>query len=151
MDDLLRLGEIAEPLLAAIGERGRRQLAIKIGRSLRASQASRIAKNQNPDGSPFAPRKPRLRSAKGRLKRRMFMRIASAKRLKSSSDSDGAIVSFTDQSTRRIAQVHQYGLRAGVQRGSKAMAQYPARQLLGFSDQDRENITDLLIQHLQVV
>lgn len=148
MDDLLRLDEIAEPLLAAIGERGRRQLAIKIGRALRSSQAARIGKNQNPDGSPFAPRKPRLRSGKGAIKRRMFQRIAGAKRFKPSHDASGALVSFTDQSTRRIAAIHQYGLRQRM-RGSKAPVEYPARQLLGFSDADREMITDLLIDHLQ--
>lgn len=45
-------------LLNNLSPTAQRELARKIGQNLAQSQRNRITAQQNPDGTPFAPRKP---------------------------------------------------------------------------------------------
>lgn len=148
MADELSLDSLVEPLLDAIGETGRRRVAMQIAKALRASQARRISANKSPDGQAYAPRKPRLRGRKGSIRGKMFRRIGSASLLKAGADGDGAKVSFVGAATRRIARVHQFGLRDAVEPGSDRQAIYPARPLLGFSAADRNLVAEMILKHL---
>ena len=151
-DDLTALETWAAPLLAKLQPGERRRLARTIGTQLRRSQDQRIGSQQNPDGSAYAPRRPRrqpLRAKAGRIKRRkdaMFQRIGKAAHLKVKADPAGVAVGFTGR-VARIARVHQEG---GTDRIDKAgrTARYPQRELLGFTDADRRLVRDLLIEHL---
>ncbi|CWX41346.1 bacteriophage tail completion protein gpS-like protein [Haemophilus influenzae] len=53
-------------LIANLSLQARRQLGRKIGQALRKRQSNRIARQQNPDGSAFEPRKPRKEFRKKR-------------------------------------------------------------------------------------
>lgn len=78
----------------------------------------------------------------------MFRRLRTARFLKASATSDGAVVGFSGAAAR-IARVHQYGLRDRVN-DSGAMASYPRRELLGLSKADRMAIARQVIDSLGV-
>lgn len=146
-DNLRALEDWAGALLAQLEPGARRQLNQQIGRELRRSQQQRIAAQLNPDGSAFAPRKPRqLRAKKGRIKRKMFAKLRQAKHLKVQSSADAIAIGFMGR-VARIARVHQYGLRDRPERG-QADVQYDRRELLGFTDADLDLIRDRLLEHL---
>ena len=146
-DNLRALEDWAGALLAQLEPGARRQLNQQIGRELRRSQQQRIAAQLNPDGSAFAPRKPRqLRAKKGRIKRKMFGKLRQAKHLKVQSSADAIAIGFMGR-VARIARVHQYGLRDRPER-SQADVQYDRRELLGFTDADLNLIRDRLLEHL---
>lgn len=146
-DDLTRLETWAAPLLTKLGPQQRSKVARSIARSLRQSQAQRIAQQQNPDGSAFEPRKPRLREKKGRIRRAaMFGKLRTAKFMRVKYNPDSAGVEFAAR-VQRIARVHQEG---GSDRVSKdgPRVRYPQRKLLGFSREDLRLIQNLLVDHL---
>lgn len=146
-DDLKALEDWAGALLAKLSAAERRKLTGEISRELRRSQQQRIAAQRNPDGSAYAPRKPRkLRGKEGRIKRQMFAKLRQAKHLKLQNDPDGIAIAFLNRAAR-IARVHQYGLRDRAGRNAPEV-QYDARELLGFSDDDLELIRDRLLEHL---
>lgn len=146
-DNLRALEDWAGALLAKLEPGARRQLNQQIGRELRRSQQQRIAAQLNPDGSAFAPRKPRqLRAKKGRIKRKMFAKLRQAKHLRVTSTADAIGIGFMGR-VARIARVHQYGLRDRPERGQTDV-QYDRRELLGFTDADLDLIRDRLLEHL---
>lgn len=149
-DPLSALEDWAAPLLAKLQPAERRNLARKLAQELRRSQAKRIAAQQNPDGSRYAPRKRSAGKKKaGRVRDKlMFDKLRRAKHLRLGYDEAGAAVGFITRAAR-IARVHQYGLRDAVQAGG-VMHHYAARELLGFASADREAIEGLLLRHLSV-
>jgi len=140
-------------LIESLDDRGRRDLARKLAILMRRGQADRIARQQNPDGTPYAPRKPRLRARAGTIRRRadnlrMFRKLRQAKYLLTRIEDDGVAVGFTG-TTARIALVHQRGLRDRVSRESNAPeVTYSMRQLLGWSADDRAAVMDAVLAHL---
>ena len=148
MDDLRALKDWAGALLAKLEPKERRQLNQGIARDLRRSQQQRIAAQKNPDGTPYAPRKPRqgLRSKQGRIKQKMFTRLRQARYLKLQSDAGTIAIGFLGRAAR-LARVHQYGLRDRPGRNAPDV-QYNRRQLLGFTDADLDLIRDRLLDHL---
>lgn len=134
-------------LLASLSPAGRRKLAAKMAKALRAGQQQRIRRQQAPDGTPYAPRKTQpLRGKKGRVKREMFGKLRTAKYLKTTGGVQTAVVSFAGR-VQNMARVHQFGLRDRPTRYS-ADVRYPERPLLGFSATDIEIMDALLIVHL---
>lgn len=147
-DDLRAIEDWAGVLLAKLGAGERRKLNQTIARDLRRSQQQRIAAQRNPDGTPYAPRKPRkdLRGKVGGVRRKMFAKLRQAKHLKLQSTADRMAIGFVGR-TARLARVHQYGLRDRAERGAPDV-QYDRRQLLGLTDADLELIRDRLLEHL---
>lgn len=135
-------------VLASAAPAQRRALMRDLVQQLRRSQADRIAAQRNPDGSPFEPRKPQptLREARGRLRRTMFERLRTPSHLKASANSDGAELHISGESGR-IARVHQFGLQDRVQRGRGLTIRYPVRELLGFTDDDKRDTLQALLEH----
>lgn len=150
-DDLQSLEDWAAPLLARLEAKERRRLARAIARDLRRSQRERIKSQTNPDGTPYAPRKPqKWRARQGSIRRKaMFGKLATAKWLKATARGDAAVAGFFG-SVARIAKTHQYGLRDRVDRDGPTI-EYPQRELLGFTEADRARIRDALIEHLASV
>ncbi|WP_301150757.1 phage virion morphogenesis protein [Metapseudomonas otitidis] len=143
------LSDCLTPLNTRLQPTERTRLARQVAQGLRRSQQQRIVTQRNPDGSAYAPRKPReLRAKAGRIKRkaRMFTKLRTARYLKAQGRADGAVVGFTGR-IARIARVHQYGLRDRPAPGSRDM-QYAQRELLGFNAQERDAIRNLVLVHL---
>lgn len=141
-------------LIAKLEPAARRRLAKAVATDLRRSQVERIAAQQNPDGTPYKPRKRQpLRSKGGRMKRRagnMFQKLRRPSYLRATSTADDAVVGFANPQVSRIARVHQEGLRDRVARTPDAPeAEYPARVLLGYTDAERERLLDLVLKHLE--
>ena len=147
-DNLQQLHRWADGLLAKLSPASRTQLAREIAHRLRQSQSQRITAQKNPDGSPFAPRKPQLRSKKGKIRRQMFRKLRTARYMKGKGDGQGATISFLS-SVRHMAAVHQYGMRDRVNRYGLEV-DYAQRQLLGFSQQDYLQIQSIIMQYLAV-
>lgn len=131
-------------LIESLAPGERRKLTRNIAKALRTSQASRIAAQQNPDGTAYAPRKPRLRKDKGKLRRTMFAKLRTAKYLKAEATPDSATVTFV-AGVQHIARVHQYGLRDQL---GKLMVRYPERQLLGATDQEAGGVLQKVMDQL---
>ncbi len=148
-DDLQALEDWAGALLNQVQPAERRKVTQSIARELRRSQQQRIAAQRNPDGTPYAPRKPRqqLRAKAGRIKqRKMFAKLRTARYLRLQSDASSIALGFAGR-VSRLARIHQYGLRDKPGRNSPDI-QYQRRQLLGFSDAELEMIRDQLVAHL---
>lgn len=154
MDDLTTLEEQLGALVSQLEPAARRKVAVDVGRELRRSQQKRIKEQTNPDGTAYAPRKPRqfmrnarLREKAGRIKRRaaMFAKLRTARFLKVQTDSSGVAVGFVGRAAR-LANVHQGGESSEVANGRSY--KYPVRQLLGFTEADREMVRDKLLEHL---
>ena len=135
-------------LIANLSPQARRQLGRKIGQALRKSQSNRIARQQNPDGSAFEPRKPRKEfgKKKGRIKRKaMFAKLRTARHLKVRSNGNEVSVGFNGSSAA-IAAVHQYGLTARPSNNKDFKVQYAQRELLGFAEEDIEMIERFVLR-----
>lgn len=148
-DDINRLADWAAPLLAGLSAERRRAAMVQVATYLRRSQAERIAAQRNPDGSPYEPRKPRLRNKKGAIRRTMFEKLRQAKRLRKTATDNSATVTIGGRSAR-IARVHQYGLRDKVdwRKARTVTVKYAQRQLLGFTAADEDAITDIVLHHI---
>jgi phage virion morphogenesis protein len=147
MSEFKPFEEKLKGLLDAMSPAARRRLAVDIAKRLRQSQQQRIKSQKAPDGTAYAPRKPqRIRDKKGRVKRAMFAKLRNARYLKASGDDKSAVVEFTGK-VQRIARVHQYGLKDKTGKYSLEV-KYPARQLVGFSDNDTSLIEKAIIFHL---
>lgn len=144
-DNLNAVEDWAGALLKRLKPTERRKLSQTIARELRRSQQQRIAAQQNPDGSAYAPRQPRknLRRSGGI---KMFAKLRQARHLKLQSDADSIAVGFLGNSAR-IARVHQEGLEDSVERGGPKV-RYARRELLGFTEAELEMLRDRLLQHL---
>lgn len=135
-------------LIANLSPQARRQLGRKIGQALRKSQSNRIARQQNPDGSAFEPRKPRREfgKKKGRIKRKaMFAKLRTARHLKVRSNGNEVSVGFNGSSAA-IAAVHQYGLTARPSKEKDFKVRYAQRELLGFTEEDIEMIERFVLR-----
>lgn len=136
-------------LLAALSPAGRRKLAGEIAKQLRTAQQQRIKQQKAPDGSPYQARKRQpLRAKQGRIKRAMFQKLRTNRYMKASGRENGAVVEFTGK-VQRIARVHQYGLKDRPNAHAQDV-QYAERQLLGFSQTDKQRIESLIIECLKV-
>lgn len=157
IDDLARLETWIGELLAKLSPAQRLRVARRIAVYLRRSQSRRIAAQRNPDGSSYAPRKPRdtIRGRLGGVRRSvraraMFGKIRTARFMKTQATPSEAAVGFANAAIARIARVHQQGLRDRVERRSGAPeADYPARELIGFTDEEMGEVLDLVLEALQ--
>ena len=139
-------------LINNLSPQARRQLASNIGQALRKNQQARIARQENPDGTAFEPRKPRKEfgKKKGRIKRKaMFAKLRTARHLKVWSNGNEVSVGFNGSSAA-IAAVHQYGLSASPSKNKDFKVQYAQRELLGFSESDVDLIENLIIEQLSL-
>lgn len=142
-------------LIAALQPAARAELAKRIAKTIQRSQSTRIGAQKNPDGSDYEPRKPQLRNKKKNLRPEgstlgvragMFRKLRTPSMMDSKGTADGAFVGFI-RDVQRIALVHQNGLRDRVNRFGKE-ADYPQRRLFGITDDDENDTTHLITEHL---
>lgn len=135
-------------LLKNISKPRRRLLYQQIGRELARNQRRRIKAQQNPDGSPFEPRKKRKQFSKkkGRIKNQlMFKKIVTPSHLKLRYEQEGISLGFYGGDAA-IANVHQYGLYSSPSKYKDFKVKYAQRELLGFSEEDIEMIERFVIK-----
>ena len=145
MAELQALNDYLAPLLTKLSDAERRKLEMSIARKVRASQKTRITRQQNPDGSAFVPRKKRLRDKKNKIKNKMFNLIKTSKYMKIERTSEGVAIGFMNR-VANIARVHQYGLRDRVEKGGPTI-KYDSRELLGFTPAELEMIESEVLDH----
>lgn len=147
MSDFKPFDDKLAGLLSSLSPAGRRKLAGDIAKELRKSQQQRIKQQKAPDGSPYQARKRQpLRAKTGRIKRAMFQKLRASRYMKATGRENSAVVEFTGK-VQRIARVHQYGLKDRPNPHAKDV-QYPERQLLGLSREDKQLVKTLIIKHL---
>mgnify|MGYP000433378055 CR=1 FL=1 len=140
MSELTELANWVEPLLNQISPTARKKLAKEIGMELRRSQQKRIKLQQNPDGTKYAKRLPQKDSIK---RKAMFIKLKRAKHLKIKATADKVSIGFFGR-IARIANVHQKGLRDRPHKKVRDV-RYKKRELLGFTEQDRELILSKIL------
>ncbi|MCJ8536199.1 MULTISPECIES: phage virion morphogenesis protein [Enterobacter] len=147
MNEFKPFDEKLNGLIAALSPASRRKLAGEIAKELRKSQQQRIKQQKAPDGSPYQARKRQpLRAKNGRIKRAMFQKLRTSRYMKASARDDAAVVEFTGK-VQRISRVHQLGLKDRPNPHSRDV-QYSERQLLGFSQAERNLVEGLTLAHL---
>ena len=149
-NDLDALEDWASVLLSKLEPAARSKLTRSLAQKLRRGQQQRVRQQRNPDGSPYAARKPRdLKGKKGRIKRqvRMFQKLPRAGYLKAKGDGQSITVGFTGR-VARIARVHQYGLKDRAEADAPEV-KYKQRQVLGLAKFDLDLIRDGLLAHLK--
>ncbi len=117
-------------LIAKLSPQSRKSLAVAVSKRLRAGQQQHIKRQQAPDGTPYAPRKTRLRNKKRLRDRAMFSKLRTTRYLKAQGNSDAVVVEFVGR-VQRMANVHHYGLRDRPTPHSDAV-KYEARRLVVF-------------------
>lgn len=149
-DDLGRIEQLAGALLRKVDAGDRRKILRLMARSLQRSQSARIARQQGPDGQPYAARKPqpvgRLRR-KGTIKRKaMFRKLRNASNLKAGATDTEAWVGFSGRAAQ-IARVHQEGLE-DVPSKEGIPVRYARRVLLGSTEAERQALLDIVFNHI---
>lgn len=148
-DDIDALSGWAEPLLRKMEPAERRKLMKSISRELRKSNQERMKKQEGPDGESWEPRKRRLSGKSGGIRKKaMFTKLRTAKYLKVRTTPDVAGIAFGGIAGR-IARIHQYGLRAKVDKDGPEY-NYPARPLLGTSREDLDMIAEKILEHVTI-
>lgn len=130
-------------LIAKLSPQSRKSLAVAVSKRLRAGQQQHIKRQQAPDGTPYAPRKTRLRNKKRLRDRAMFSKLRTARYLKAQGNSDAAVVEFVGR-VQRMVNVHHFGLSDRPTPHSEAV-KYESRPLLGFNESALEEIEQILI------
>lgn len=149
MNDFKPFDDKLAGLIAALSPAARRRMAADIAKTLRARQQRRIKTQKAPDGTPYAARKRQpVKAKKGRVKREMFAKLRTSRFMKATAGNDAAVVEFTGK-VQRMANVHQYGLKDKPGRNSSPL-QYDARPLIGFNDEDRQTVEEIIIAKLSV-
>lgn len=149
MNDFKPFDDKLAELIAAMSPAARRRMAADIAKTLRARQQRRIKTQKAPDGTPYAARKRQpVKAKKGRVKREMFAKLRTSRFMKATAGNDAAVVEFTGK-VQRMANVHQYGLKDKPGRNSSPV-QYDARPLIGFNDEDRQTVEEIIIAKLSV-
>ncbi|MBU1350631.1 MAG: phage virion morphogenesis protein [Gammaproteobacteria bacterium] len=152
MDDLQRLEGWLSPLLQKLTPAERKGLARQVARDLRAANVATMKAQQASDGTPWEPRKPnKLREERGTVHRKakpapMFQKLRAAKHLKAQGLTDEAVLEFVGRADR-IARVHHFGLEDRVTPGGPTY-RYPARSLLGITEEQMQKLKDLVLRHL---
>ena len=137
-DVAAELSQWLAPYLQGASVAGRRQFSRAVARYLWRSQSARIRDQKNPDGSPFEKRR--------RGKSAMFEKIRQRPHLRTGASETELWVGFRGRAAR-IARVHQEGKTIAPGPGQKTV-RYAERQLLGFTQQDIEQIKSLAETHL---
>lgn len=146
-DDVAKVQSAFDTLLTNLSKPRRRLLYKQIGRELARSQRRRINAQQNPDGTPYAPRKAKHKT-KGRINSKlMFKKIGLPAHLKLRYENEGISLGFYGGDAA-IAEIHQYGLKGRVRPEFNWKVPYERRELLGFSEKDAEMIEKFVLKAL---
>nr|WP_279234016.1 phage virion morphogenesis protein [Pantoea sp. MQR6] len=133
-------------LLGQLEPGQRTKMLREVARDVRRIQQANITAQRSPDGSGWEPRRMTARTKQGRVKRRMFTKLKTAKFLKSKANTNEAEITFTGRA-QRIARVHHYGLRDRINRRGDEV-KYAARPLLGVNGDVEASVREALMRWL---
>jgi phage virion morphogenesis protein len=147
-DDFAPIEQLVRDLLVRTAPPERARLLRTIAPEVRRGQGASIAAQREPDGTAFAPRRPKpQRPGKGRLRaQKMFRKLRLARNLKAGATADEAWIGFAGRAAR-IAGVHQEGGSDAPGPG-QAKVRYARRILLGLTDADRDRVIDAILAHV---
>ncbi|WP_287806163.1 phage virion morphogenesis protein [Diaphorobacter sp.] len=156
MAEFTALEAWAEGMLRKLQPAQQRRLLVDVARRLRTANAQRMRAQQDPEGQAWEPRKPpgpALRSRREQLRQQaqqrqpMFAKLRQQKHLKAHAAGAAAVVEFASRA-QRIARVHHFGEEDAVNPGGPRV-RYPARELLGISEDDANALRDVLVDHFR--
>lgn len=143
------LEEWAGALLAKLEPGQRRKLLGQVARDLRWNQQRRIAAQKAPDGTAYAPRKRArggLRGKRGRIRSQMFVKLQTARWMRTEVSAAGVAVGFVGR-VGRIARAHQLG-REIKPLGNHFDTRLPLRKLLCVGRTDMIAVRNMILNHL---
>lgn len=143
MDNLQQVDAWLAALLNNLEPAQRSRMLREVARDVRKIQQANITAQRAPDGTSWEPKRVTARTKKGRIRRKMFTKLKTAKYLKAQANANQAEVFFTGQ-VQRLARVHHYGLRDKVNRRGTEV-KYAERPLIGIDDSDVVSLRELLI------
>ena len=146
MDNLQQVDAWLAALLNQLEPAQRSRMLREVARDVRKIQQANITAQRAPDGTAWEPKRVTARTKKGRIRRKMFTKLKTAKYLKAYANANQAEVSFTGQ-VQRLARVHHYGLRDKVNRRGTEV-KYAERQLLGINGSVEKLVKDSLMHWL---
>ncbi|QEW33224.1 phage virion morphogenesis protein [Erwinia billingiae] len=146
MDNLQQVDAWLAALLNQLEPAQRSRMLREVARDVRKIQQANITAQRAPDGTAWEPKRIMARTKKGRIRRKMFTKLKTAKYLKAYANANQAEVSFTGQ-VQRLARVHHYGLRDKVNRRGTEV-KYSERPLIGISHNVEIKIRDALLSWL---
>jgi len=118
-------------LLSQLEPAMRTKMLREVARDVRRIQQNNITLQRSPEGTAWEPRRVTARTKPGRIRRKMFAKLKTAKYLKAQANANVAEVVFIP-SVQRLVRVHHYGLRDRVNRFGTEV-KYTQRPLLGIS------------------
>ncbi len=130
--------------LDRLSPQSRKQLLRQLGTGLRQVNQKRMTAQTDPDGQIWEARKQQPHHDKKQNRKKLFLRLRQARRLRTKVFSDSLRVGFSGRAAR-IARIHHYGLREQLKYGP---ANYPARELIGINDIDRQMIEKMITNHI---
>ena len=139
IDNVAVATQWAQQMLEAMSPAIRQRLLLKIARQLRTSNARRIRQQQSASGERWQSRKDTNN------RKKMLQGMAKRQHLKAAANTESSTVGYKGSSAY-LARIHHHGMVDSVVRGGPK-ATYPARPLLGLSDQDIEKINQTLLAH----
>jgi len=129
-------------LLSQLEPAARTKMLREVARDVRRIQQNNITLQRSPDGTAWEPRRVTARTKPGRIRRKMFAKLKTAKYLKAQANANQAEIAFVP-GVQKLVSVHHYGLRDRVNRRGLEV-KYSERPLLGFND----NTENVIRQHL---
>lgn len=146
MDNLHEVDAWLDALLAKLEPAERKKMLREVARDVRRIQQGNMTAQRAPDGSAWEPRRVSARTKPGRIKRKMFVKLKTAKYLKTKVTGDSAEVAFVP-AVQRLARVHHYGLRDRVSKRG-IWVKYAERKLLGFGSNTEISAREILTRWL---
>ncbi|MGP2415808.1 phage virion morphogenesis protein [Pantoea ananatis] len=146
MDNLHEIDAWLDALLAKLEPAERKKMLREVARDVRRIQQANMTAQRAPDGSAWEPRRVSARTKPDRIKRKMFVKLKTAKYLKTKATGDSAEVAFVP-AVQRLARVHHYGLRDRVSKRGITV-KYAERPLLGVNAETKIIVKDTVFHWL---
>ncbi|PLR23212.1 phage virion morphogenesis protein [Pantoea endophytica] len=146
MAELHEVEEWLGALLSQLEPAMRTKMLREVARDVRRIQQNNITLQRSPDGTAWEPRRVTARTKPGRIRRKMFAKLKTAKYLKAQANANVAEVAFVP-SVQKLVRVHHYGLRDRINRRGTEV-KYAERPLLGFNNQAVDLIRKKILEYL---
>ncbi|MFZ4214400.1 phage virion morphogenesis protein [Pantoea endophytica] len=146
MAELHEVEEWLGALLSQLEPAMRTKMLREVARDVRRIQQNNITLQRSPDGTAWEPRRVTARTKPGRIRRKMFTKLKTAKYLMAQADDNEAVIAFKND-VQRIALVHHYGLRDKINKSRKVI-KYPVRILIGVNKETIDIVLTRMIEFL---
>lgn len=147
--DVAELHDVEEwlgALLSQLEPAMRTRMLREVARDVRRIQQNNITLQRSPDGTAWEPRRVTARTKPGRIRRKMFAKLKTAKYLKAQANANMAEIAFVP-GVQKLVRVHHYGLRDRVNRRGTEV-KYAERPLLGINNEVESSVQETLLRWL---